>query len=558
MLGTVRTGVIVTLVLSAFGCTSEGPRQRRELTLTSLGPRPPNIVLVLMDDFSMDLLQTMRSADRMARKGASYRHAYVVDSLCCVSRASLFTGQYPHQHRVLTNTANLPNEVGAVGGWQAFRDNGNLRRSVNVNLHRAGYVTGFVGKYLNEYVPTYDGRPAVQPRGWDEFTAILRSAYDGWDFEYTTTDNGVLRLQRAPAPTPWATDAEKDHAYADQFATRRALGFIRRHQASRAPYFLEVATYAPHDRVGLVGRYPGDPKFPPAFRDRARPGGHSGNCGAVRCDSLTTADLPGFRDRAADNAPVRSSGEPAPGWRAKGPRPRGRDAARTLRNRARMVQTVDRLVTRILDAVDRNTYVVLTSDNGYHLGPGSLGQGKGTPYDTDARVPLLVTGPRVVPGVRDDVVSNIDLAPTFEDLASITTPPHRSGESLAPSLRDPDYAPHGYAFFEHTWAPSLGGDDPDRWFAGATVDVIPSYVAVRSRHGLLVRLDLDPSWEHTDVAWEYYDYRDAPFERTNSFADPAKSIEVRRHRRRLREFLSCRDITRDAPVTARCRALTRG
>ena len=48
----------------------------------------PNIVLVLMDDFSMDLVQTMRAARDMRRRGASYSHAFVVDSLCCVSRSS--------------------------------------------------------------------------------------------------------------------------------------------------------------------------------------------------------------------------------------------------------------------------------------------------------------------------------------------------------------------------------------------------------------------------------------------------------------------------------------
>ena len=52
--------------------------------------------------------------------------------------------------------------------------------------------------------------------------------------------------------------------------------------------------------------------------------------------------------------------------------------------------------------------------------------------------------------------------------------------------------------------------------------MIPSYVAVRSRNALLVRLDLDPSWEGVEVAWEFYDYRDAPYERTNTFADPDK------------------------------------
>ena len=268
----------------------------------------------------------------------------------------------------------------------------------------------------------------------------------------------------------------------------------------------------------------------------------------MRCGSLTVADLPGFRDRARDNAPVLGNGEPAPGWRAQGPRPRARDAARALRNRARMVQTVDRMLGRILDAVDANTYVVLTSDNGYHLGPGSLGRGKGTPYDTDVRVPLVVTGPGVLPGPRDDMVSNIDLAPTFEVLAGLRPPAYRSGQSLVATLRRPSRAPHDYVFFEHTWSPSLGGSDPDRWYSGAAIDVIPSYVAVRSRNALLVRLDLDPSWEGVEVAWEFYDYRDAPFERTNTFADPAKQDEVRRLLERLGGFLSCRTVTHDAPV----------
>src|SRR5688572_3462677 len=56
----------------------------------------PNIVLVLMDDFSLELLATMPEAQRMVAEGASYRNAFVVDSLCCPSRAAILTGQAPH------------------------------------------------------------------------------------------------------------------------------------------------------------------------------------------------------------------------------------------------------------------------------------------------------------------------------------------------------------------------------------------------------------------------------------------------------------------------------
>jgi hypothetical protein len=227
-----------------------------------------------------------------------------------------------------------------------------------------------------------------------------------------------------------------------------------------------------------------------------------------------------------------------------------------LRDRARMVQSIDRAVRRILDEVGADTYVVLTSDNGFHLGQHGLGRGKGSPYDSDVHVPLLVTGPGVVPGSRTEVVSNIDLAATFEDLAGIASPAYRSGTSIAPTFTDPTLDRRGYTFLEHTWAPSLGFD-PDRPYSGGTLDVIPSYTAVRSKDGLLVRLDLDPDWEGTDIAWEFYSYAEAPFERINRFADPAYADQVAVLRTRLEHFLGCRDAIRDEPVRAGCRGLTR-
>jgi hypothetical protein len=218
MIATMRLGVALALLMSTSASVAGARHEPEVLALTSPAPRPPSIVLVLMDDFSTDLLQTMAHARWMQRHGASYRHAFVVDSLCCVSRASIFTGQYPHQHRVLTNTANLPNPVGPLGGWEAFLANGNLHRSVNVRLERAGSTPGFIGKYLNGYLPTYDGLPATPPRGWSEFTAVLRSAYDGWDFEYTVTEDGRVGLRRHPAPPAWAPSTVKDRAYADRIS----------------------------------------------------------------------------------------------------------------------------------------------------------------------------------------------------------------------------------------------------------------------------------------------------------------------------------------------------
>ena len=164
------------------------------------------------------------------------------------------------------------------------------------------------------------------------------------------------------------------------------------HRDDESPYFLEVAPYAPHSRTTAQPAYPGDPLFPPAFGDRPGHGSTYGDCGRVRCDRLGLDRLPGFGDGQSDNAPRRADGSVAPQWRPDVTLSADRARA-DLRDRARMVQSIDRTVRGILDEVGPDTYVVLTSDNGFHLGQHGLGRGKGTPYDSDVHVPLLVTGP---------------------------------------------------------------------------------------------------------------------------------------------------------------------
>jgi N-acetylglucosamine-6-sulfatase len=514
--------------------------------------REPSIVLVLMDDASMDLLSTMRNAGELAGRGASYTNAFVVDSLCCVSRTSLLTGQYPHQTGVFTNTANLPNPHGPLGGWQAFAAHGNGPRSFNVRLQQHGYTTGYVGKFLNEYQPVVGPNGVAfpgRPPGWDEWRPVSAPAYDGWGFQIATQDGAVRTI---PVPADSSSAADKDRSYSTSVIGDVALDFIRRHRSAR--YFLEVAVYGPHSTTGSRA-FPGDPYFPPAFRDRPSPTRPFGNCGLVRCADLTVDDLEGFDDDTSDNVPRYADGRPARDWRATDLDLSVRQAQAALRNRARMVQSIDRLLGRVMTAVDDDTYVVLTSDNGFHLGQHRLWMGKGTPYDSDVRVPLVIAGPGVTPGAREMPVSNIDLAPTFEDLAGLDSPAYRAGSSFADSLRQPRVRRQRAVFFEHTWARSLGGNDPDRWYAGGTIDQIPSYVAVRTRRALLVRVDLDNRWDHTDHAWELYDYRDAPFERTNVVADPANRPLVVRLKRLIHGFDSCRHATGNDPVPDGCRTL---
>ena len=512
----------------------------------------PNIVLVLMDDFSLELLATMPNAQQMAAEGAVYDNAFVIDSLCCPSRAALLTGQTPHQTGVLTNTPNDPDDP--IGGYRAFAANGNAERQFSVALQDGGYNTGFVGKFLNGYeARNVDGQVVPPPKvpGWTTWNAILGGGYNGWGYKSTYLDEaGDVQIQNHPKPPRDSSVADLDRAYATNVASRKAVQFVEDAEAGDAPYFLEIATYGPHSQ--LQKAYPDSPQFPSAFADRAPAGDPTGgNCGTKPCGALTLADLVGYDDPRDDNAPTYlrdGRTEPAPAWRTNEISLTGEQALTRYRDRARMVQSIDRLLAKVREAVGPDTYVFLTADNGFHLGQHQLNGGKGTPYDSDSRVPLVVVGPDVVTGPRDQFVNNIDLAPTFEELAGLQPKRFRSGRSFAETLRTAQAPGARYAFFEHTYAKSQPGEVDTDEGSGGTIDIIPSYVAVRGERGLLVRVDLDSTWQGTDHAWELYRY-DVPWEDTNVFAEDHDEPWARDLKRRLELYDGC--------AAAECRAAAR-
>jgi N-acetylglucosamine-6-sulfatase len=101
--------------------------------------------------------------------------------------------------------------------------------------------------------------------------------------------------------------------------------------------------------------------------------------------------------------------------------------------RGETMPPVEDLVEQLLREVGPDTYVIFTSDNGYHLTPTP---GKSQPYDTDTMVPLVVWGPDVAVGTDDEhIVANIDLAPTIADWAGVTPPSFVEGRSLVPLTR---------------------------------------------------------------------------------------------------------------------------
>ena len=153
-----------------------------------------------------------------------------------------------------------------------------------------------------------------------------------------------------------------------------------------------------------------------------------------------------------------------------------------------------------------DTYLVFSSDNGYHMGEYRLNPGKMTAFDTDVRVPLVVAGPGVPAGaVSDAAVANIDLAPTFEHLGGASIPDNVDGHSLLPLLHGrPDALWRTANLVEHH-GPDNQKDDPDLPASGSGNP--PSYEALRTGTYTYV--------EYVDGSREYYDLTHDPQELHN-------------------------------------------
>ncbi|MGP3949913.1 sulfatase family protein [Streptomyces sp. 7N604] len=428
---------------------------------TTAAARQPNIVYVLTDDLSWNLVQYMPHVRQMQKRGTTFSNFFTTDSLCCPSRTSIFTGQYPHNTGVFTNN-------GSDGGYGAFMKNGNESRSFATALQRAGYRTGFMGKYLNGYKPAdKNGTPTPYvPSGWNEWD-VAGNGYPG--FNYNLNENGKV--------VHYGQDAQD---YLTDVLAAKATSFIDTSAKSKKPFMLEVATFTPHGPSTPAPRDAG--KFPTL--------------------------------KAPRTAAYNRASTPTPKWQRKLSPLTSKEQKQIDQNfakRVRSVQAVDAMIGHLEDELKAkgladNTYIVFSSDNGFHMGEHRLRPGKQTAYDTDIKVPMMVTGPGVPAGAHvPQLTENVDLNPTFQELAGVKPPSTCDGRSLARLMHGrPEDDWRQAALVEHRHPASRKGD-PDA--APDDSGNPPSYEAIRTADALYV--------EYADGEREYYSVKSDPEELKN-------------------------------------------
>jgi N-acetylglucosamine-6-sulfatase len=456
------------------------------------GSKRPNIIFILTDDLALNLVQYMPHVLEMQKKGVTFANYFVTDSLCCPSRSSIFTGRFPHDTGIFTNTGN-------DGGFKAFHSRHEEQMTFATVLTAAGYRTAMMGKYLNGYKPQND---PPEP-GW----SLWEVAGNGYpQYNYDFSDNGKF-LRAGHAPTDYLTDV----------LAAKAVDFVK--QSAGSPFAIEVATFAPHA------------PYTPAPRDAdAFPG-------------LSAPRSAAFNVAAEANMPQ---------WLKAHQALSARDIARIdadFRKRAQSVQAVDKMIGELEAAVAaigqaNNTYFVFSSDNGYHMGEHRLMPGKMTAFDTDIHVPLIVTGPGIAPGrVVQEIADNIDLNPTFAEIGSAATAANVDGRSLVPLL-------HGHPVTEWRKAALVehhghlkDASDPD--FPGKRGGNPPSYEAIRGLTWVYVEYDTGEM--------EYHDRATDPDELLNTYASLPDQQKASLHAM-LTGLVNCHDAQSCAAVDGSTRS----
>jgi arylsulfatase A-like enzyme len=442
-------------------------------------PPRPNILLIMTDDQTLESMRVMDHVDRViGDQGVTFTRNFVSYSLCCPSRATLMTGQYEHNHGVMTNEA-------PTGGFDRF-DELHATNNLAVWLQDAGYYTTLIGKYLNGYKNT----PPV-PAGWSEWHAASPDTQRVYDWRMS--NNGVL-----------TTYGEDPADFKQDVFTEKAVGYIARRAPLPKPFFLWLSYTAPHD--GTWGNAPLDYCTGVTAKPAPRHAGAFASEPLPMPPNFNEADVSDKPQEIRHLAPIGTSGLA--------------DIRTKYRCTLESLLSVDEGVQQVIDAlrsVDElsNTVIMFTSDNGFFDGEHRIRPDKVHVYDESIRVPLMMRGPGIPRGAtRGAMTVNADLAPTIVDIADATPGLVMDGRSLLPVINNPGIENGRELLIES-----------EKWLKA------PAFKAIRTKRYMYA--------EHSTGEKELYDLQNDPYELRSRHNDPAYALVKAQLATELQKLKNC-------------------
>jgi N-acetylglucosamine-6-sulfatase len=422
-------GVLMLLCLLILG----GPGS----SAAAEGQRP-SFVVIQTDDQTLDelyatfgqpKLQAMpNTLNLIAKRGMTFNRYYVSYPLCCPSRVSLLTGRYAHNNGVKGNIQ--PN-----GGYFGFSFRAADTHNLATWLQGAGYRTIHVGKFLNGYGDEpYDNGTTVPP-GWTAWHTVLKADTTHYFYGYSLNNNGMIEGPYGDSGTwdpreytvrddigcPFAPLNGLPCFYETDTLTNIATEELRG-TSPEQPFYLQLDYTAPHGDF----RHPAGPEPAPRHYDwfKGAPLPHNRSEGFAEGN---VADKPSF----IREAPYLSLSDI--------------HTYRIYYDKAlESLRSIDDGVKLLIDTLGslhrlRNTYVIFTSDNGFFFGEHRLIGGKFLAYEPSTHLPFLIRGPHIRAGAEsNELVGNVDVAPTVLELAGVEADKSLDGRSMAPFLHDPE------------------------------------------------------------------------------------------------------------------------
>jgi arylsulfatase A-like enzyme len=420
------------------------PTRRRFLTATAgaawhasaQSSKRPNILFLLTDDQRWDALGCMANRiihtpviDRLAAEGVTFLNNFCATAICMTSRACIFTGQHERTHGISAFNQSLSPEA--------------FSRTYPALLRKAGYRTGFIGKYgLGGELPASE-------------------------FDYFKGFPGQGRYEQVKDGKPiHLTDLQGD----------QAIEFLE-NSSPEKPFCLSISFKAPHvqDEEKDPGRFHFAPRFEGLYKDDAIP-------------IPKTA-----RERYFDAMPAfLQNSEGHIRWKMEFSTPE--DYQRSVKGYYRLITGVDVVVGRILDSLEKqklldNTVIIFTSDNGFFLGEREL-SGKWLMHEESIRTPLIIRDPRLPAAMRGkrrrEMTLNVDVAPTILSVAGIAPSPFMQGRDLSPLVRgqSPTWRRDFYYshLFDHKIIPKSEGIRNGRFKYIRYIESKPLYEALYDLH----------------------------------------------------------------------------
>jgi arylsulfatase A-like enzyme len=421
-------------------------------TLHAAEQARPNVLFIYTDDQSYDALSIVQK-----EQGEKGRFPWLktpnLDRLAGEGvrfRNAFVTNSLcsPSRATSLTGLYNHEQGNGIASNFRSFP----VANVTHASLMRAaGYTTAYVGKW-------HMGKQRERP---------------GFDFHATYSSHGQYK------DCPYIVDGKDvpSTGWVDDVATDYAIGFIEKQKDSAKPWSLILGFKTPHQ-----------PWEPPA-----------------RSKNLYAGEV--ARSVPNINTPPIYSGNQDPVTKEAKPVP---PTAPTNLNYFRCVTAMDDCVGRLLKALDQsgfasNTIVIFTSDNGIYLGAHAVGD-KRSAYEESLRVPFLVRypalGEKAVGRVADEMVLNLDLAPSLLDFAGLPVPKEMQGRSWKTLLTGPDPSWRESWFYQYFTEDQKGTNVPD-------------ITAVRTADAKLIKYPGHRAWT------ELFDLKADPYEIRNLIDDPA-------------------------------------